>query len=185
MRITEGNVVNQLRKRNERALYYVIDEYSGLIKSIIRKHLYGIEDVHEECMDDILLAIWNHVDKFCEEKNSFKNWLAAIAKYKAIDYRRKYCRLPEQHDVEMVYIESPMNVENAVMDRAIRNELEKMLDNLKREDKELFIKHYIEEQSVDTIARERGVKSSVIYNRLSRGRKKLRSIVNLSTIFKR
>lgn len=38
MKITEKNVVQELRKRNEKALYFVIDQYGGLIKSIVRKH---------------------------------------------------------------------------------------------------------------------------------------------------
>lgn len=32
-------------------------------QSVIRKHLSSLESVHEECMDDILLAIWNHIEK--------------------------------------------------------------------------------------------------------------------------
>lgn len=73
MKITEKNVVQELRKRSEKALYFVIDQYGGLIKSIVRKHLSFLENVQEECMDDILLAIWNHIEKFDEEKNTFKN----------------------------------------------------------------------------------------------------------------
>jgi len=35
-----------------------------------------------------LLAIWDNIDSFDEDKNSFKNWVAAISKYKSIDYQR-------------------------------------------------------------------------------------------------
>lgn len=69
MKTTEKNVVQELRKRNEKALYFVIDQYGGLIKSIVRKQLSFLENVQEECMDDILLAIWSHIEKFDEEKN--------------------------------------------------------------------------------------------------------------------
>ncbi|UOB97484.1 RNA polymerase factor sigma-70 [Bacillus wiedmannii] len=82
----------QLRKRNEKALYFIIDQYGGLIKSIIQKHLASFQDVQEECMDDVLLAIWNHIEKYDEEKNTLKNWIAAITKYKSIDYARKYAK---------------------------------------------------------------------------------------------
>lgn len=57
MKITEENVVNQLRKRDKKALYFIIEQYSGLIKSIIQKHVASFGDVQEECMDDVLLAI--------------------------------------------------------------------------------------------------------------------------------
>lgn len=58
MKITEENVVIQIRKRNEKALYFIIDQYGGLIKSIVQKHLASFQDVQEECMDYVLLAIW-------------------------------------------------------------------------------------------------------------------------------
>lgn len=50
-------------------------------------------------MNDVLLAIWDHIDSFQPEKNSFKNWIAAIEKYKAIDYLRKYQK--EQMEVSL------------------------------------------------------------------------------------
>ena len=61
-------------------------------KSIIQKYLASFEDVQEECMDDVLLAIWNHIEKYDEEKNILKNWIVAITKYKYIDYARKYTK---------------------------------------------------------------------------------------------
>ncbi|MDM5190244.1 sigma-70 family RNA polymerase sigma factor [Bacillus sp. DX4.1] len=173
MKITEENVVKQLRKRNEKALYFVIDQYGGLIRSIIRKHLSSLEDVQEECMDDILLAIWDHIDKFEEEKNTFKNWLAAVTKYKAIDYCRKYAKIAERQTVEQA---DDITVENKTLEDKVSSEMEHMLNHLKKEDKEIFVKRYVEEDSVEEIAKDMGVQHSFIYNRLSRGRKKLRAL---------
>lgn len=170
MKITEENVVKQLRKRNEKALYFVIDQYGGLIKSIIRKHLSSLEDVQGECMDDILLAVWHHIEKFDEEKNTLKNWIAAVAKYKAIDTCRKYAKQAENGILhEGIHI-------TAEDTSAMSIEMERILDHLKKEDREIFMKRYVEEESIEEIADGMGVKSSVVYNRLSRGRKKLRSL---------
>ncbi len=102
MKITEENVVNQLRKRNEKALDFIIDQYSGLIKSIIQKHLASFEDVQEECMDDVLLVIWNHIEEYDEEKNTLKNWIAAITKYKSIDYARKYAKTVNEKGIDRI-----------------------------------------------------------------------------------
>ncbi|MDQ0876542.1 DNA-directed RNA polymerase specialized sigma24 family protein [Paenibacillus sp. V4I3] len=78
MKIAEMDLVFELRKRNEKALCLLIDIYGGLIKSIIRKHVQQ-PDACDECMDDILFSIWNNIDKYYEEKNSFKNWVVAIS----------------------------------------------------------------------------------------------------------
>lgn len=37
MVVNEDNFILHLRKRNEKALYYVIDNYGGLIKGVIKK----------------------------------------------------------------------------------------------------------------------------------------------------
>lgn len=96
MKITEKNYIQQLQLHNEEALIYVIDMYGGLLKAVIRKHLFTMPQKQEECMNDVLLSIWEHAASFDDEKNSFKNWAAAIARYEAIDYLRKYKRDLEQ-----------------------------------------------------------------------------------------
>lgn len=78
--------------KKEKGLELLIDQYGGLITAIVRKHLGTLKSYEEECVNDVLLAIWHHIHRFDSEKNTFKNWVAAIAKYKAIDYQRKYIK---------------------------------------------------------------------------------------------
>ena len=58
------------KKRKSIIFYYRPVQRTN--KSIIQKHLASFEDVQEECMDDVLLAIWNHIEKYDEEKNTLK-----------------------------------------------------------------------------------------------------------------
>ncbi len=176
MRINDSNVVQQLTKRNEKALYYIIDCYGGLIKKVIQKYLYNLESIQEECLDDVLLLIWDNIHSYDESRNSLKNWVAAIAKYKAIDYQRKYKRYLEQKDIHDEMVESPFDVEAHVTRNMLSSTTEKMLSYLKKEDRTLFIKHYAEEKNIEELENETGLERSVLYNRLSRGRKKLRSL---------
>ena len=62
MKITEQNFIQLLNQRNEKALEYVVDEYSGLLKSVIAKNLRYMQGYQEECLDDVLMAIWNNID---------------------------------------------------------------------------------------------------------------------------
>ena len=73
MKITEKNYIQQLQLHNEEALIYVIDMYGGLLKAVIRKHLFTMPHKQEECMNDVLLSIWEHAASFDDKKNSFKN----------------------------------------------------------------------------------------------------------------
>ncbi|NBI86270.1 sigma-70 family RNA polymerase sigma factor [Lachnospiraceae bacterium] len=179
MRIGKHNYIKQLKLHNEKALMYVIDEYGGLIMSVIRRHLFALPEQQEECFDDVLLRIWQHIYDFDESKNSFKNWSAAIAKYRAIDYLRQYQREPQTVDIDGTVIAQEDCMLTSVIEKEISKEVEKMLACLKPSDRELFIRLYVKEQDMEQISRETGLKKEVIYNRVSRGKRKIRKQCNI------
>ena len=174
MRIGQHNYIKQLKLHNEKALMYVIDTYGGLLTSVIRKHMFALPQQQEECFDDVLLKIWEHISDFDESRNSFQNWASAIAKYRAIDYLRQYRREPVAVDIEDTVIAHEDQMLTEVIEREISNEIEKMLSCLKPADRELFLRLYVEEQDMEQVSREMGMKKEVIYNHLSRGRQKIR-----------
>ena len=174
MRIEKDNYIQQLRLHNEKALMYVIDEYGGLIMAVIQKHLFYLPERQEECFDDVLLKIWQNISEFDERKNTFKNWAAAIAKYRSIDYLRQYRREPAAVDIEDTVIAWEDQALAEVMEDEISREMEKMLSCLKPSDRELFMRLYVQEQTMEQISQDTGIKKEVIYNRVSRGKKKIR-----------
>lgn len=173
--ITERNFIFQLKKKNEKALEYVIAQYGGLIKAIVRKHLYNLESYQEDCINDILLGVWNNIDSFDSNKNTFKNWLAGVSKYKSIDYKRKYLKDLEQESLTDTHFE--VKAQDNALQELIKNqlseEMEDLLSCLKSEDRELFLKLYVEEKEIDWVSKETGLKKEIIYNRISRGKRKL------------
>lgn len=176
MKINNQNLIKQLHLKNEEALAYVIDKYGGLLKSVIGKNMACLKEQQEECFNDVLLAIWQNIDSFHPEKNSFKNWIAAIAKYKSIDYLRKYKNQLSEISYESIGHEETYKDKN--LEAAIENELsektEEMLSCLKEKDREIFIRLYVGEEPVDIISEDFNMNRSVIYNRMSRAKKKLR-----------
>ncbi len=174
MRVGEHNFIQQLQLHNEKALLYVIDEYGSLLMSIIRKQLFGVPHRQEECFNDVLLKIWQHISDYDESKNTFKNWAAAIARYRAIDYLRQYQRELATVDIENTVIVKEDRILAKMIEKEISEEVEMMLDSLKPSDRELFMKLYVEDKSLEQVSQETGMKKEVIYNRLSRGKEKLR-----------
>jgi RNA polymerase sigma-70 factor (ECF subfamily) len=63
-----------------------------------------------------------------------------------------------------------------MLEQELSEETEAMLNCLKPQDRELFQRLFLEEQDVDTVSRETGMKKEVIYNRVSRGKKKIRKL---------
>ncbi|WP_270501265.1 sigma-70 family RNA polymerase sigma factor [Clostridium butyricum] len=178
MKINEENFLDQLKTKNEKALDYVIDTYGWIIKSVIKKHLYNLQSVQDECINDVLLGLWNNIDKFDENKSEFKNWIAGIAKFKAIDYKRKYLRELNNENVDDLNITVDDSI-NELLKNELSLEMQEMMNSLKEKDRELFYKLYVEEIEVDKVSQETGIKRDVIYNRVSRAKKKLRDIFKL------
>lgn len=176
--MNDDEIVYLIKKRNEKGLELLINTYSGLINSIIRKHLYNIYDKHDECIDDVLLSIWNNIDSFDNSKNTFKNWVAAISQYRAIDYKRKYLKLLNK-EFDITQIENHAFIDNSIIENELRSEIEELLVCLKPEDRDIFIKRYIEDKSIEELVLETGIKEEIIYNRLSRGRKKIRKNIEI------
>lgn len=153
----------------------LIDQYNGLITSVIRYHLGPIINYEEECVSDTLLAIWDNVEGFDQDKNTFKNWICAIAKYKAIDYKRKYLNKIEISDLD----EQNYYIDKNLLKIEIQEELNETLKFLSEEDKEIFRRYYLNDESVIDIANDKKLAISSVHSKLSRGKAKIRkSLLN-------
>jgi RNA polymerase sigma factor (sigma-70 family) len=179
LKITEDNFIEQLKKKNEKALEYVIDNYGWILKSVIKKHLFYLPDYFEECLNDCLMSIWTNICYYDPKKSSFKNWLGGVAKYKSINYVRKYIRDLENKNLEDITVPAEDNALKAILSKEISLETEKMLNCLSEEDREIFMKLYFEDKNMDEISCDTGLAKPVIYNRLSRGRKKMREVLSI------
>ncbi len=163
-------IVACIMRKKEKGLELLIDQYGGLITAIVRKHLGTLKSYEEECINDVLLAVWHHIHRFDSEKNTFKNWVAAVAKYKAIDYQRKYIKTQHEALGEAEFGETS-GVHNVQT-----NDVEELLGHLSEGDRELFKAYYLQEIELKQIAKKQETTISNLYNRLSRGRKKLKAI---------
>ena len=158
----------------------MVERYGGLLYSILRKKLYLIPDMVDECFDDVLLKVWDHADDFDETRCEFKTWLAAIARYRAIDYLRKAKREEMNMASESL---SEMVIEPGADDKRLRDiedaidgEAEKMLAYLSPKDQEIFRRIYLEGESVDDVSKDLNLPKSQVYNHTSRGKRKLQKL---------
>lgn len=168
-------MIKYIKKKNQKGMEILIDQYNGLITSVIRYHLGSLINYEEECVSDTLLAIWDNVEGFDQDKNTFKNWICAIAKYKAIDYKRKYLNKIEISDLD----EQKYYIDKNLLKIEIQEELNETLKFLSEEDKEIFKRYYLNDESVIDIANDKKLAISSVHSKLSRGKAKIRkSLLN-------
>lgn len=173
-KIDGSNFIGRLKARDERALDYVIDSYGGMIRSAVRRRLSSLPDQWEECENDILLAVWNEIEHFDSSKSSFPSWLSAVCRYKAIDRLRRSSRFQSELPLPPEDGEETLCAGEDEPACEAREAARDLLRHLPEEDRKLFWDCYVREKPAEQLARERNIRVSALYNRLSRGRKKLR-----------
>ncbi len=175
--VTEETIVRAILNKEQVALDYVLDKYGNLVKSIINKHMRQLQMYHEECFNDVLLAIWDNAQKYDIEKSSLKNWIAGIARYKAISYARKYMHESTWEDVDAAYDIEDEKARLSLLESEHNAAFEALIEPLSEQDRELFRRLYFHEQGVEEISNDMEISGSVIYNRVSRAKKKLRLLL--------
>ena len=177
MKATEDNFIHLIRKKNEKGLIYMTDHYGYIIKAVLRKHLFRLSDKEEECMNDVLWAVWQNIESYDPSKSSFSSWLAGVSRYKAIDCKRKYIKqLSESSLDSFPYPVEDRKAENDLLKVELEEEIEEILSSLSLKDREIFRQVFLEEESIQSVAKRTGMKEATVYQRISRGRSKLRAM---------
>ena len=181
MRINEENYLIELNNKNEQALEYVIDKYSAIVNGVVRKVLLPLENegLIEECIYDVFLSVWNNIEKFKGDKDKFKNWIAGISKYKAIDYYRKYNNEKYKfHDIDNYVLKDNTSLENEIIQGIETKKVMKLINLLKEPDKSIFIMKFLFGYTSRKISEKLGISEGIINTKVSRGRKKIKSQYN-------
>ncbi|MFJ8531433.1 sigma-70 family RNA polymerase sigma factor [Bacillus sp. NPDC094106] len=174
MKSNDKNFIKRLQRQKEDALEFVVDTYLPLVKGITHKVLVPIQNdgLIEECINDIFLSVWNNANKFYGDSNDFKKWIAAIAKFKAIDYYRK-----ANKKVEVISDEFNLSTEKSIEDELIvmenREELIQLINQLEPVDQKVFIMKFLLGLRTEEIGEKLGLTRAAIDNRIYRGKKKL------------
>lgn len=176
MKITESNLVEQLKKKNTKALDFLIDNYSNLIYKVIYYVLnnYSQNGMIEECLNDVFLSIWNHSNMFTGKPEKFVHWICAIGKYKAIDYQRKIVKNKEIINIDDCNISSNLTTEDKILANENTEELLQYISEFGDMNRKIFIMRYYLGKSIDEIAMNLGVTRNVVDTRICRCKKLLK-----------
>lgn len=94
MKITETNFVEQLKEHNEKALSYMIQQYGGLLSSVVNRHLRLLKEYREECLNDVFLGIWKNIGYYDEKKVVLPIGLPALPDIKRLTISESIIRMP-------------------------------------------------------------------------------------------
>lgn len=180
----DEKMVSLMKQRNEEGLKIFEKKYGKLLRYVIEgvlgnSGMASDEDV-EECLNDVLLSIWNGMDKYDDSRASLKNYSVVIARNAAKNKLRSVFnqnRLRSDEDIDVIGDNIDYS-DKDTMDIAIFKEdiqtMKKLIMSLKGRNREIFDLRYFYMLDSRTIGDITGMSRTAVDNRISRIRLKLR-----------
>lgn len=175
-----GALIGQLKKKKEFALEQVMDIYMDPVYSLASTILrgYGQTVDIEECVQDVFIDAWNKISEYDPGRGKLKTWLLILCKYKALSYKRRLSPQNRVFKIEDLKRESQQieasNVEASFLAKEERQKIIEAIRSLPDLDRQIFLRVYILDESIEEVSKSLGLSRQAVDNRLWRGRKALR-----------
>ena len=170
----EEKNIGQYIENSELDIEKIINDYSGYIYIIIKnmtKEILSNEDM-EEIISDVFVVFWNNRLKIDKTK-PIKSYLSGITKNLV---RLKYRKIQFNYNLEDYEnnLVNKLSVEESYEMNEENNLIEKALENMKEEDREIFLLYYYESKKIKEISKDLNISESKVKTKLHRIRKKLK-----------
>ena len=173
--LDEKELLRRIRKGDTDALQQIIDGYSGyvyaIVKNIIQPPLQP-EDI-EEVVSDVFLRLWEKAETV--DADRLRSWLAAVTRNRAKDkLRALHLSLPLEEDALDCAVEGP---EEDALRREAGRIAREAVESLPEPDRSIFLRFYYLYQKTGDIAAALHMKPAAVRARLSRGRERLKAML--------
>jgi RNA polymerase sigma-70 factor, ECF subfamily len=173
----------RFKNKDKKALAEAIDLFGPDVQRLVRRILSGTgsaEDV-EECVSDVFMAAWSGISRYEPERASFRTWLFLLAKYKALDLRRKLLRRGGTGEADASGATwNEISAEQEVLSRETASELIGCVQQMGEPDRSLFLRRYFLYESLDQLAQTFSLSKKAVESRLYRCRTLLKQALGLS-----
>ncbi|MDP9077771.1 MAG: sigma-70 family RNA polymerase sigma factor [Bacteroidota bacterium] len=160
-----GHLIKQLQQGDERAFTLLYDQYSKPIyRNILR--LVKDQEIAQELLQDLFLRVWERRAAIKIE-GSFKSYLYKVSENLVYKHFRKIAqdnRLVEKLIASSVQYET--NVEDSIVSRETIELLQKAIDNLSPQRKQIYTLCKLEGKSHEEVSKELGISTSTVNNHI-------------------
>lgn len=170
---SDDDLVKKLVDHDDQALFVLIRRYGNFIQTVIWHYLRT--PYERSYTNDILnrcyFQIWTKIHTFDAKKGSFKNWLSTVVKNQAFDYQRGLRGTFREMGL-------PDNILAAATMTDDSLDYDTLFAPLAQRDRRIFAMFFAEGYSAEEIAQQLHLSKANVYQRLSRGRQKIRQEVD-------
>ncbi len=171
--IEDEQLVDLILAGDKEAFRVLIEQYSNYIYQAaygVLRHVKDAEDVAQETFVQIFLSLPRY------QRKGLKSWMTRIAVNKAIDHKRKLIRRKEQSMEEdansppMAIQDQHANTELQLLKKERQHMLERNINKLPSNYREVIIAYYMDEKTYQQIADEQGAELKTIASKLYRAK---------------
>ncbi|WP_317723055.1 sigma-70 family RNA polymerase sigma factor [Enterococcus casseliflavus] len=169
-KVQDEEIIERIKKKDYAGLEELLAVYGDSMLRTIHSVLSQPHEVSErqDVANEVFYEVWQKIAAYQPERSRLITWLLLISRSRAIDHKRKLNKrsLEEKpvDEQELAIEESPLTKETFLV----------FIEDLEALDQRIFLLYYFYQESPETIAEQTDLNVSAIYNRLSRGRKRLK-----------
>ncbi len=166
----DEEIIERIKKKDYAGLEELLAVYGDSMLRTIHSVLSQPHEVSErqDVANEVFYEVWQKIAAYQPERSRLITWLLLISRSRAIDHKRKLNKrsLEEKpvDEQELAIEDSPLTKENFLG----------FIEDLEALDQRIFLLYYFYQESPETIAEQTDLNISANYNRLSRGRKRLK-----------
>ena len=165
----EKEIVSQVQAGDTQAFESIVHHYQSAVFRILSNLVGGA--LVEDLAQDVFLSAFAQIQRFDPKKGSFRSWLYAIARNRALNARRKKRETLLPEPPEMVQTRTPVD---DLMVKEVFRHLDAVLKAMPFQDRGIFMWAELEGLSYADIARIEDLPLGTVKSRLARIRAKLK-----------
>ncbi|MBO6384517.1 sigma-70 family RNA polymerase sigma factor [Enterococcus casseliflavus] len=169
-KVQDEEIIERIKKKDYAGLEELLAVYGDSMLRTIHSVLSQPHEVSErqDVANEVFYEVWQKIAAYQPERSRLITWLLLISRSRAIDHKRNLNKrsLEEKpvDEQELAIEDSPLTKETFLG----------FIEDLEALDQRIFLLYYFYQESPETIAEQTDLNVSAIYNRLSRGRKRLK-----------
>ncbi len=178
--MTDQKIIEMLFCRDQDALTVIEQKYGDYCRAVAMNILNDSRDA-EECMNDALLAVWNHIPP--DRPEEFGGYLARIIRNAALDRLRKSGA--DRRDCNVTALISELeeclpgepSAEDRYLGFELSDALKRFLNTVSKKEKDVFVARYFSGFDTNRIAEAFHTSGDYVRTMLKRTRKKLKKFL--------
>ena len=181
-------------KEDAKFIVNYIDGCENSLEFLIKKHQHRLfnfiyskvldRDIADDIFQDTFVKVIKTLKRgVYNEEGKFLPWMMRIAHNLVIDHFRKKNRIPlfensDNFDIFQLISDGSLNVENAIIDEQIVNDLQKIIIELPHDQKEVLMMRFYRDMSFKEIANLTGVSINTALGRMRYALINLRKLID-------